>query len=40
MTESHSHDSGSLPQVSHIKKLKESDDYTEWLQDIQAVRPC
>jgi hypothetical protein len=35
-SESHSHDSSSLPRVSHIKKLEEPDDYTEWSQDVQA----
>ena len=30
------HDSGTLPRVSHIKKLNEPGDYVDWSQDVQA----
>jgi len=35
-TTTNSHVSVSLPNISHIKKLEEIKDYTEWSQDVQA----
>jgi len=35
-TTTNSHVSVSLPNISHIKKLEEIEDYTEWSQDVQA----